>query len=542
MDTEEFLAGSTKKLGRKTSEDIMAESWPPDGLIGDSGAVHIRLGMFGPERYRCPASDMLKARGLRLRDQAVRKTETLESFTNGPFMASADRIEHPENSSYGYRKRPLHDGLRQWTEHALRMYSSAFPPDADLRPAQSPWVYRYSPPSTVNQGAARHYRISAWGRCFESADGRRRELRLPVNRLRKRNETERAVAALVAAEGNSDPRVEEVRVIQFALSDGQSEPVFEGSRAQALDLYRAHGAPAVRALLDSQEYRPGSACVSCVAAPVCPALPKAKGLLGIADRARPRRSWSSTTSRGHQSCPARGYLRGLRLPPDGTRERNAAAERGRAIHQFLAERHSRRLATPCTAEIPADWVPDGYRLPDDERLLGAELLRHHAEVCPLRVPGTGPEIRVEPRLVFDDTSADLVVMADPDLLYRDGDAWVWRETKTSGRDRGGHEVLATYPQLALAVAIIGAGLLPGSHAGGRVELELLRPGGVDLRTLDPCAPQTRTAAEKILRAQVSSWHSELLFEAVPGPQCTSCEMAKWCSARPSRGDREEVSR
>ncbi|MFE4669683.1 PD-(D/E)XK nuclease family protein [Streptomyces sp. NPDC056716] len=455
-------------------------------------------------------------------------------------MAAADRLERPEDAPYGYRKRPLHDGLRQWTEHALRMYREACPPDPDLRPAQSPWVYRYSPPVTDDRGTASRYRISAWGRCFESADGRRRELRLPTTRLRERGEAERAVAALVAAEGDSDPRVEEVRVLQFALSDGRAATVFEGTRAQAVELYRAHGAPAVRALLDSQEYRPGSACVSCVAAPVCPALPRAEGLLGIADRTRPRRSWSSTTGRGHRSCPARGYLRGLRLPVEDTLERNAAAERGRAVHQFLAERHGRQDAVPCTAEIPEEWVPERYRLPDAERLLGAELLRHHAEVCPLRRAEPRSEIRIEPRLVFDDTPSDLVVVADPDLLYRDAGGWVWRETKTSGSVRGRRDVLAAYPQLALAVKIIGSGLLPGPRAGGRVELELLRPGGVDLRTLDPFAPHTRTAAEKVLKEQVSGWHSELSFEAVPGPECTSCEVAKWCTARPTQGDAAEV--
>ncbi|MFI1015382.1 PD-(D/E)XK nuclease family protein [Streptomyces sp. NPDC020965] len=451
-------------------------------------------------------------------------------------MSAADRIERPEDAPYGYRKPPLHDGLQQWTEHALRMYHQALPPGPDLQPARSQWVYRYSSPDRGTQGAVRHYRISAWGRCFESADGRRRELRLPVTRLRERNEAERAVAALVAAEGDSDPRVEEVKVIQFALSDGRSDPVFEGSRSQALDLYRAHGAPAVRALLDGREYRPGSACVSCVAAPVCPELPRTEGLLGIADRTRPRRSWSSTTGRSHRSCPARGYLRGLRIPADATLERNAAAERGRAVHQFLAERHGRRSAAPCTVEIPTDWVPEGYRLLVEERLLGAELLRHHAEVCPLRIATVRPEIRVEPRLVFEDTSADLVVVADPDLLYRDAGAWVWRETKTSGSDRGRRDLLTTYPQLALAVQIVGAGLLHGSREGGRVELEVLRPGGVDLRTLDPSAPRTRAAAEKVLREQVSGWHSELLFEPVPGPECSGCEMAKWCSAGPPRSD------
>jgi hypothetical protein len=518
----------------------MTETWPPDGLIGKSAAVTLRLSMFGPERYRCPASDVLKAHGLRPRVRPAWKPEVLDPFPNGPFMAAADELDWPANESSsrpssGGRQRPVHDGVRQWTEHALLMYRKAFPADSDqvpaLRLASSPWVYKHQRAAGDGQAAA-EYRITAWGRCLESPDGRRRELRLPVvNRLRARSDAERAIAALVAAEGSPDPRLEEVRVVQFALSDGDTDPVFVGSRADARDLYRKNGAPAVRALLDSQEYRPGTACVSCAIAPVCPTLPRTAGLLGTADRSRPRRSWSSTTGRGHQGCPARGYLRGLRLPADDAVERNAAAERGRAVHAFLTERHDRRPRVPCIAEIPADWVPEGYRLPDEERQLGADLLRHHAEVCPLRTAGPQAEIRTEPRLAFDDTSADLVVLADPDLLYTDGNSWVWRETKTSASDRPRRDVLAAYPQLALAVMIIASGVLPGPQGRGRVELELLRPGGADLRTLDPFAPGTRAAAEAMLHEQIAGWHAERLFEAVPGPECAGCEVAKWCSVR-----------
>ncbi|MEU5400194.1 PD-(D/E)XK nuclease family protein [Streptomyces sp. NPDC005963] len=325
--------------------------------------------------------------------------------------------------------------------------------------------------------------------------------------------------------------MEHVRVVQFALSDGRSDTIFEGTRKEALAEYRAEGKPAVRALLESREFRPGSACVSCAIAPVCPVLPKAYGLLGIVDRSRPRRNWSSTTGRAHRSCPARGHLRGLRLPFDDAMERSAAAERGRAIHDFLAARHGRWPGTSCTPEVPADWVPEGYRLPDGERELGAELLRHHAEVCPLSTAGSRSQIRIEPRLCFDDTAADLVVLAQPDLLYQDGGAWVWRETKTSGSVRPLRDAMASYPQLALAVRLIGGGALGGARQGGRVELEVLRPGGVDLHILDPFAPATRAAALTAVREEVSGWHAETAFEAVPGPDCAGCEMARWCSAR-----------
>ncbi|WP_228387160.1 PD-(D/E)XK nuclease family protein [Streptomyces katsurahamanus] len=449
-------------------------------------------------------------------------------------MAGADRIDPQMDGSRrtvpsSDRERPMHDGLRQWTEHALRMYREAFPSDAGLRLAHRAWVYQHKDAS----GNGLLYRITAWGRCLQSNDGRLRELRLPTTRLRARSNAERAVAALIAAEGDSDPRVERVRVVQFALSDGRSETIFEGTREEALTEYRAEGKPAVRALLDSREYRPGSACVSCTVAPVCPALPKAYGLLGIVDRSRPRRSWSSTTGRGHRSCPARGHLRGLRLPFDDAVERSAAAERGRAVHDFLAERHGHWPDTSCTPQVPADWVPEGYRLPDEERELGAELLRHHAEICPLNTARPPSRIRIEPRLSFDDTAADLVVLAQPDLLYQDAGAWVWRETKTSGSDRPHRDAMASYPQLALAVRLIGGGALGGAPAGGRVELELLRPGGADLHILDPFASATRAAALATVREQVSGWHAETTFEAIPGPECAGCEMARWCSARQS---------
>ncbi|WP_198045444.1 PD-(D/E)XK nuclease family protein [Kitasatospora mediocidica] len=481
-------------------------------------------------------SDVLKARGLRPRERPTWKPPALDPFLNGPFMAAADALERstdePTPSAPRSRKpRPVHDGVRQWTSHALRMYREAFPDVPILRPAREPWVYQHHGSAPDGSGTV-DYRISAWGRYFESTDGRFRELRLPVNRLRTRTAAERAVAALVTAEGAPDPRVEQVRVVQFALSDGRTESVFEGTRLEALTAYRTHGAPAVRALLDSREYRPGSACASCAVAPICPKLRRAGGLLGVSDRRRPRRTWSSTTGRAHRSCPARGYLRGLRLPVDDSRERGAAAERGRAIHAFLAQRHRSRPHTPCQADIADDWVPEGYRLPDEERRLGGVLLRHHTEVCPLRIVGPESEVEVEPKLTFDDTAADLVVLMEPDLLYQDTNgAWVWRETKTSGSNRTHRDPLASYPQLALAVRIIGTSALHGGQANGRVELEVLRPGGVDLRTLDPFDPGTRAAAEATLREQVTGWHSEDLYAAVPGPDCAGCEVARWCSVR-----------
>ncbi|WP_344559036.1 PD-(D/E)XK nuclease family protein [Kitasatospora saccharophila] len=449
-------------------------------------------------------------------------------------MNELDRMElsRGEDRSAWQPARRVHDGVRRWTGHALAMYEAAFPAGAtELLPAAA-WDYRYRPADGGRDAAG--FRIKAWGRYFKSADGRFRELRLPVNRLRPRTPVERAIAALVAAEGDPDVRVEHVRVVQFALTDGRTEVLFDGTRADAVAYYRDNGAPAVRALLDQPEYRPGSACASCAIAPLCPELPRGPGLLGITDRGQPRRSWSPTTARSHRGCPARGYLRSLRLPVDDSVERSAAAERGRAVHAYLAARHSGPAPRPCGAEVPVDWVPDGYDLPPVERELGARLLSHHAEVCPFRLADRhDPE--PEPLLVFDDPEADLLVLTEPDLLYRDGGSWVWRETKTSGGGPPVRKPLATYPQLALAVRVVAAG---GVRAD-RIELEVLRPEGPDLRIIDPRSAHTRAEAAAVLRDWITGWHRERLFEAAPGPECARCEVARWCSAtRPQPSTQE----
>ncbi|MFI6530804.1 PD-(D/E)XK nuclease family protein [Nonomuraea sp. NPDC050547] len=501
----------------------MAEKWPPDGMYRRTDVVSIRLSMFGPERYRCPAADALQAHGFAPRRRAAEKPEKLEQFPHGPFMAALDQAERPADEPRNQRR--SHDGVRQWTRHALEMYGKAFPPALELRPARRPWVYRY------RRGDGAKYQISAWGRCFESSDGRQRELRLPTNRVRPRTKVERAVAALITAEADPDPRLERVRVVQFSLSDGQVDTIFDGTREEALSAYRTDGAPAVRALLDNRGYQPGSACGTCAVSPVCPALPAAPGLLGIADRTRPRRSWSPTTGNGYKKCPARAHMRGLRLPVNDAVERSADAERGRAVHAFLAAQHCRRPSVPCGSDIPPDWMPEGFDLPVEEQRLGAELLRHHAEVCPIRLSVSESEIRIEPALAFDDSAADLLVLTDPDLLYQDGDARVWRETKTSRWNRPCRDVLTRYPQVALAVRIIGAGLLSGPDLRGRVELELLQPAGVDLHLIDPFAAGVQSAAETALREQVSGWHADGAFNALPGPECKTCEVSRWCSKR-----------
>lgn len=513
----------------------MTELWlPPEGVHRTSDVITVSAGAFKGGPFRCPAADALKARSYRPRQPATSAREPLEHFTFAPFMAGCDvRSRAPESAGMFEKPRtaPPHDGLQVWTKHALAKYSEAFSDDhADpLIEVPVPWVYRYQPPSGDPRGA-REYKLKVWGRCLRSADEKVRELRLPVHRLQTQEPPAGfvAMAALVLAEGTPGPLPARVRIVEFATLDARVRVLFDGTREEALACYREHGPAALATILDSQEYRPGPACARCPFLSVCPALRQAAGLLGVGAARRPRRTWSVTNGRSYRACPARDHMRRLHLPAADAIERDPAAQRGRALHAYLAERHGGVLR-PCTAAVPDHWVPDGFDLPENERLLGVRLLRGHAAVCPLRRTRDATDVRTEPRVVRHDTTADVIVIAEPDLLYRDGSSWVWRETKTSASDRPLRgSLLECYPQAALAVLLLARGALGGTPGGCRVELEILRPGGADLETIDPFASATQMAAKQIVRELVAQWHLDDHYAATPGRSCRRCEMARWC--------------
>ncbi|KAB7844434.1 PD-(D/E)XK nuclease family protein [Streptomyces mobaraensis] len=513
----------------------MSKPWlPPDGVTRTSKVITVSAGMFKRGEFRCPAADALKTRGYHTADPVPRRRERLEHFALGPFMAACDARSQPSGIASRRRRAPLHDGLKEWSDHGLRSYDAAFPADPEhpLNEVTEPWTYRYRP-SGPDPRDAQEYRLTVWGRCLASTDGTYREIRLPVHRLNRDLPPDGYTAAisLVLAEGTPGPPPERIRIVEFALFDGRTRELFAGSRTQALARYREHGPDALAGVLNGREYRPGAACGECPYLSVCPALRAAPGLLGVEAQNRPRRTWSVTNGRNYRACPARDHMRRLHLPTADSVEREATAERGRALHAYLADRHGHGSPQPCTVEVPEEWVPDGFDLPDRERTLGALLLRRHAAVCPLRCVKNGTDVRTEPRVVRHDTAADVVVIAAPDLLYRDADSWVWRETKTSVTDRRfNRPLLESYPQLALAVLLIARGDLGGTPSRARVELEVLRPGGADLEIIDPFASANRSVAEKVVRAMVADWHGDDCYAAVPGRSCERCEVARWCSA------------
>lgn len=510
--------------------------WQPplDGLQPFGGTISVSLSMLDPGDHQCPARTAMKARQLRPIARRPWKRKPLEDFTLGPFMAACDETEDIHRNDR-FRDRPAtHDALHTWTTNAVGLYDRSFPRDtgSSLLPVATPWIYRTNLAQPDQRGATR-YEIKAWGRQMASPDGRIRELRLPVIKPgRQRSEAEKAVAALVAAEGVPGPLPEHVRVVQIDLTEGRVDPpLFEGGREEARALFAEHGQRELETLVERNDYRPGNTCVSCLYAPLCPALRRSNGLLGIADQRQPRRSWSPTNGRAYRACPARDFIRRIHLPTEWRIEHSASADRGRAVHDYLAQRHGAPVPAGCSAAVPSEWDTGPYRLPDVELQRGRLMLSYHAAICPLRRARSGG-IQVEPSLTFYDEDADVILITKPDLLYQDGGSWVWREVKTRASLRT-DDLLGGSPQLALAVMLLGKGLLDGSPDRSRVELEVLSPEGADLEIIDPFTPSVLDAAMAVVGEHVRPWHGDTQALPHPGPACARCEVTRWCTARAS---------
>ncbi|MCP2167123.1 PD-(D/E)XK nuclease family protein [Goodfellowiella coeruleoviolacea] len=520
---------------------------PPEGVSGAVTTIVVTAAAPRGKKYKCAMAEAIRARpGLRVRQGQASARERLQHFTLGPFMESLDAVERQyrplamSDVLCAVERNPrLHDGLKKWTSDAVRRYVEVFSreddtPETRLRLVPKRWTYRVEVCEPGVRGAYA-YEISAWGRCYESVDRRVRELRLIGIRAdaEARADAEVAIAAFVAARATPDERLERVRVVAFTPDSDEPTTLFDDTPQRAVSAYEEHGRGVLAEIVDGHGYQPGTACLRCAFASRCPALPRANGLLGVDGSGRPRRTWSVTTGRAYQACPARAHLRGLNLPTSRAVEHSDASRRGRAIHALLAARHADRTSGPCVVDLGANWSAGGHELTVNELASGREMLRHHAEVCPLQhLPADAP-VRVEPRLTWEDGQAQVLVIAEPDLLYRDGDSWVWREVKTSAREhRGGTDLLSTYPQLALGVLVLARGELGGSRARSRVELEVLRPGGVDLEVVDPFTPRVRQNAEAVIRDMVHRWRADDLFAAQPAVQhCTRCEVAAWCRAK-----------
>ncbi|MEV4252729.1 PD-(D/E)XK nuclease family protein [Spirillospora sp. NPDC049652] len=502
----------------------------------------------------CPRYRALKALPARSRTNGRRpKRRIWETFGLGPLDKVLDLhefdgydVDAALERWRGGEGRGAHPALARWTEHAVRRYLEAAARLHDglaLEPVSRLWARRPEQPAEGPTGSREEI---VYGRRYSNNEVR--ELRIVRFREvggRPRDEAEIAMAAAVLATGGpvySDrwaPRLhigrstrpERVRIVEIGCADGSGNVLFDGTPEEALAAYEGHARGRLQEVAAGEELRPGFDCGKCPLVDTCPAVPSVPGLLGVDDDARPRRTWSVTTARRYNTCALTSYLHELNLPRDIAREENESTTRGRVVHDEIEARHRRSPLRVCgTDEVVTESLAASTAdlVGREEARLRLQMLADHSFVCPARHAGEDAEFHPEQHVVVHDPSADVVVIARIDLLYRVGRRWRYRETKTSKYVYEGN-LLENYKQIALAILLSAEGVLPGGQGGCHVELERLTASGPVLTEFDVADPELVQAAREVVRSAVVGWHADETPAASPDSKtCGSCGFNRWC--------------
>ncbi|WP_436775189.1 PD-(D/E)XK nuclease family protein [Yinghuangia sp. YIM S09857] len=489
----------------------------------------------------------------------VRRRPVLD-FTLGPFQSVLDAVEFDGTDPEVALAQPrhwhkCHAAHREWTVQAVHNYlrvraeldaeriAARTPP---MHPVAEEWVVLNTMREPDHRGVWRYER-TAWGRRYATPDGAERELwLLSFNTVRtNRSAAEIAAAASVAAMGvpaaarfgepyravRPEPVMPAwVRVLGFGCGDGSVEVLADSDADQARRAFDRDAKSVLTDVVDARTRTPGSTCVSCEGLATCHELPSRPGILGVAAPERTaeriRRSVSVSDLRAHGECPARHHLTRV-LHLKDTKPEHPAIRRGRAVDAWLNQCHAATPREACTVLDLPDLLPG---LTSEETPAALRMLEHHRAHCPLHRLGKSERVRVQPRVTVHDPVVDVVVIADPDLLYTDQGGWVWRETKTaSSRPWEGRDFLETYPQLALAVLLLECGVLGGDLRRSRIELEVLYEHTSTLQEVDPADPRTVADARQVVAAMAVPWAVDETYEAKPGRWCGGCEAQRWCA-------------
>ncbi|WP_285598528.1 PD-(D/E)XK nuclease family protein [Kineosporia sp. NBRC 101731] len=457
-------------------------------------------------------------------------------------MEVLDKIEFKHQSvevalAEVFERKSLHEGVHVFVASAVQKYLDATGSSEQLLPVHDQWV--------VQHRDAGVRELWTWGRRYRSRDGGTREVRLlrqGRGGTRQRSDGERAVAAYTTAVGSPAPQlrfgqwqqkfavreaenVSQVKVVEVDLVEGTQHVWFTGSVDDATTTYDHAGRSAAGRLAYGHHREPGK-CFDCRLLTSCDEVVRAPGLLGIRSQERLRQV-SISDLRYYAKCPAQYFLSSAAHLPRFN-EYSMAARLGQAVHEYLENRHREENGPCLAADMPTTpgWSDARWDLDSRADETGRRMLSHHPEVCPLRREIS--DLTLEKTFMLHDTVAQVLVAAKCDLVYQDDGSWVWRETKTTSREQASDDVIAEYPQVALAVGILGRGLLGGFVEGSRVELEILRPTHSDLIPIDPADTETFAQAEAVIRDLASPWRSDSSFAPTPSQDCRTCPVSKWC--------------
>ncbi|MGQ5578951.1 PD-(D/E)XK nuclease family protein [Streptomyces sp. ECR3.8] len=528
----------------------------PPGTDGNTRLIRTSLPLLREDPQDCPRGNALRARPFVRQMPERPRRKPVEDFALGPVMRTLDLIEYdgvnPETALRGlHGSTKWHAAHASWAEMAVRNYLTA----RELsetgrrvrgRPAtiavRAQWTAITQRDTPDDRGATRYER-TAWGRRYASADGSERELwLLSVNSVKEdRPAAEIAEAAAVTADGvpsqaafgdihrpaaGDTARPRQVRVIGVGCGAGDHKVLADWDTDRTTHEFARHAKPVLARVVADDRLNPGSGCERCEALSGCFGPPRAAGLLGVPGPRRPRkrRSVSATDLRVHARCPALFHLTRVLHLRSGEPE-SEPIRRGRAVDDWLNERHKQGS---CRRATLPDALPG---LSEAEQSTALAMLGQHMLDCPLDGLAPGETVRVQPRLTAYDPELDVVLIADPDLLYTRSGGWVWHETKTAARRPWeGRALMETYPQLPFAVLLMAAGVPGGDPRRSLIELELLYGDGSGCEEIDPGDPDTLAEARRIIAGLAGPWAVDEKYAPTTGDHCASCEMLLHCAA------------
>lgn len=505
----------------------------------------VRVGAsIGTGEEVCAQRLQAKARVTDRINRPRRAKERLDDFLLKPVFAALDEVElrgmqrssAVDAATVGTR---LDTPELAWIRNAVER----FPDFASegLLPIDGHWV-------VAGQAGDEVRELYTWGRGYTTHDRRRRVMVLPsfgpVNG--RRAEAEKvAIAAFTTAYGvrsgwpdgwwtpfrrsSEKPVVpDRVTVCQVGLLDGSLLELFDGSPEEARTAYDAIGRPAAERARLGGPAVPGRDCSDCALLDKCGSTWRATGLLGVNSPRAPLRRVSATSLRYHVACPRQARLQSIHLSHD-IRE-SPSVTVGRAVDEALNRAHKAGLSEGCSAIALAHELGSVTTLTPDEKSRATALLRQHVDLCPWNSGCKPVGARPQASAVAFDPLASAVVLATPDLVYRDDGELVWRETTTSHSPPSSRRHMFDTRkgvQLALAALLCDAGALGEPVA--RIEVEYLTDRGADMRYLDPSDPAVIGRARSVIEPLASAWRCDDDFAPTPGAACGSCSFTQWCS-------------
>lgn len=353
--------------------------------------------------------------------------------------------------------------------------------------------------------------IKLWAPVYETERGTREIHRLRHGQARSDAGTWATGAAWIAGRGA------DTTVIEFGLGSG-SECVLHDATApeEIRSTMDFSVVPAIRSLFGATHHVPGSHCVGCDAVSVCPALIPVDLLEGPTDATPWVRSVSESDLARYKTCPVKALAKSLHLPAE--RGFSDALERGVRVHRWIAERHA------CGFACADALLIEGTGVEADDPYIAA-----HAAQCDR---SNSRIITLEQTLVgWDARLADVVFMKPDEVLVR-GESLVLREIKTATSSAALDPAIAWEQYSDVSnwwLAVLDGGL--ATHFGvtrAILELEVLTPegGAVHQLSTDDEEAKFRVAGWRLDTPAL--WLGDRDFIAMPGPQCSTCEVVRWC--------------